>query len=69
VARNFLVEQTAWHATRDPRVDQSPLIASSGFAGRLPSAIAVSLPVRPWNPLRLDWAVDFFPSTNGLKDW
>lgn len=69
VARNFMVEQTAWHAARDPRIDQGPLIANSGIGGRLPSAIAVSLPTRPWNPLRLDWAVDFLPSANGLDDW
>jgi hypothetical protein len=69
VARNFLVEQTAWHAIRDPRVDHGPLIAASGIAGRLPSPIAVSLPARPWNPIRLDWRVRYIPSQNGLNDW
>jgi hypothetical protein len=69
VARAFLVEQTVWHATRDPRVDHGPLIANSGFAGRLPSAVAVNLPAKPWNPIRLDWAVEYLPSTNGLADW
>jgi hypothetical protein len=69
VAENFLVEQTVWHATRDPRVDHGPLLTHSGIGGRLPSAIAVSLPAHPWTPLRLDWAADFHPSTNGLDDW
>jgi hypothetical protein len=69
VARSFLVEQTVWHATRDPRVDHGPLLAKSGIAGRLPSAIAISLPARPWNPIRLDWSADFIPSANGVADW
>jgi hypothetical protein len=69
VARSFLVEQTVWHATRDPRVDHGPLISKSGIAGRLPSAIAVNLPARPWNPIRLDWAAEYLPSANGLNDW
>lgn len=69
VAQSFLVEQTVWQATRDPRVDHGPLISYSGIAGRLPSTIAVSLPAKPWNPIRLDWAADYVPSTNGLGDW
>jgi hypothetical protein len=37
--------------------------------GRLPSALAVSLPAHPWNPIRLDWRVDYLPSSGGLNDW
>lgn len=69
VARSFLVEQTVWHATRDPRVDHGPLIAKSGIAGRLPSPIAINLPARPWNPIRLDWSLDYIPSADRLSDW
>jgi hypothetical protein len=69
LARSFLVEQTVWHATRDPRIDHGPLIVKSGFAGRLPSAIAINLPSRPWNPIRLDWSLDYIPSANGIADW
>jgi hypothetical protein len=69
VARSFLVEQTVWQATRDPRVDHGPLISRSGISGRLPSTIAVTLPAKPWNPIRLDWAADYVPSANGLGDW
>jgi hypothetical protein len=69
VARAFLVEQTVWHATRDPRVDHGPLVSYSGIAGRLPSPIAISLPARPWNPIRLDWSLEYLPSANGLDDW
>jgi hypothetical protein len=68
-AQNFAVEQTAWHATRDPRVDFAPLLAVSGISGRLPSPIAISLPVRPWNPIRLDWSVQYLPSSGGMVDW
>ena len=68
VAQAFLVEQTVWHATRDPRVDHAPLIARSGISGRLPSAIAVTLPAKPWNPLRLDWAIEYLPSSSP-DDW
>jgi len=69
VARSLMVEQTVWHATRDPRVDHGPLIAKSGIGGRLPSPIAISLPAKPWNPLRLDWSIDYLPSMNGVNDW
>lgn len=69
VARNFMVEQTAWWATRDPRFDHGPLIAKSGIAGTLPSPIAVTPPVQPWNPIHLDWQIEYIPSTNGVADW
>ncbi len=69
LAQNFLVEQTAWHATRDPRVDHGPLISLSGITGCLPSPIAVSLPAHPWNPLRLDCRVEYLPSAGGVDDW
>jgi hypothetical protein len=69
LANNFMVEQTAWHAIRDPRVDHGPLISQSGLAGRLPSPIAISLPGRPWNPIRLDWSIDYLPSLDALSDW
>lgn len=69
VANNLVIEQTAWWATRDPRFDHGPLIAHSGIVGTLPSPIAVSPPVRPWNPIHLDWEIEYIPSTNGVKDW
>jgi hypothetical protein len=69
LARNYSVEQTVWWATRDPRVDHAPLLARSGFAGTLPSPIAVSLPVKPWNAIHLDWQVQFVPSADGVADW
>ncbi len=69
VARNFTVEQTVWWATRDPNFDHAPLTAMSGIAGTLPAAIAVSPPVKPWNPLHLDWKLEYIPSTNSVKDW
>lgn len=69
VAKNFIVEQTAWWATRDPRFDHGPLVAQSGIAGTLPSPIAVTPPVQPWNPIHLDWQIEYIPSTNGVADW
>jgi len=68
-ARNFMVEQTVWWATRDPRVDHAPLTAQSGIAGMLPSVIAVSPPVRPWNPIHLDWRIQYIASDGGVKAW
>jgi hypothetical protein len=68
-AQNFMVEQTVWWATRDPRVDHAPLVTKSGITGMLPSAIAVSPPVHPWTPLHLDWKVQFIPSPRGIEDW
>jgi len=67
--QNLQVEQTAWWATRDLRVDQAPLTAVSGLAGMLPSPVAVNPPVLPWTPLHLDWSVQFIPSANGVGDW
>jgi len=67
--QNLQVEQTAWWATRDLRVDQAPLTAASGLAGMLPSPIAVSPPLLPWTPLHLDWQIQFIPSANGVADW
>jgi len=69
VEQNFIVEQTAWQATRDPRIDHRPLIAHSGVAGFLPCPLAVSLPAQPWNPIRLDWRVEYLPSAGGVDDW
>ncbi len=67
--QNLQVEQTAWWATRDLRVDQAPLTAVSGLAGMLPSPVAVSAPLLPWTPLHLDWQVQFIPSADGVSDW
>ncbi|HEY4940106.1 MAG TPA: hypothetical protein VII56_01655 [Rhizomicrobium sp.] len=67
--RNIAVEQTAWWALRDPRIDHAPLLAQSGFAGTLPAPFAVSPAAQPWNPRHLDWAVEFVPSPNGVNDW
>jgi hypothetical protein len=69
VTTRFMVEQTAWWATRDPRVDTGPLVARSGIRGTLPSPVAVNLPVRPWNPIHLDWEIEYVASPNGLADW
>jgi hypothetical protein len=69
VANRFMVEQTAWWATRDRRSDHSELIARSGISGTLPSPIAVTPPVRPWNPIHLDWQIEYIPSTHGATDW
>ena len=69
LAKNYMIEQTAWWATRDPRFDHGPLAANSGIAGTLPSPIAVTPPVRPWNPVHLDWQIEYIPSTNGVSDW
>jgi hypothetical protein len=68
-ARNFAVEQTVWWSTRDARTDPAPLISKSGYAGMLPSPIAVTPPVIPWTPLHLDWEVQFIPSAHGVDDW
>jgi len=63
-AEVFAVEQMAWQVSRDDRRDSSPVIAASGFAGTLPSPIAVTLPSRPWTPLHLDWKVALFRASD-----
>ncbi|MBZ5602681.1 MAG: hypothetical protein LAO79_10280 [Acidobacteriia bacterium] len=69
VANRFMVEQTAWWAARDPRFDAAPLVAHSGIRGTLPSPIAINLPVRPWNPIHLDWEIEYVASPGGTSDW
>lgn len=49
-----------WAADADAPADAS---------GVLPSAISVTLPVRPWVPLRLDWAAQYMASPRGVHDW
>ncbi|HKD78090.1 MAG TPA: hypothetical protein VKH81_00245 [Candidatus Angelobacter sp.] len=65
----FMVEQTAIWAARDPRFDAAPLLARSGFRGTLPSPISINLPVRPWNPIHLDWELEYVASAGGAADW
>jgi hypothetical protein len=66
-ATRFMVEQTAWWATRDQRIDSAPLVARSGISGMLPSPIAITPPQRPWNPLHLDYQVELM--LNSIGDW
>lgn len=68
-AQRIAVEQTAWHALRDPAVDPAPLVANSGLRGRLPSPIAITLAGAPWLPRHLDWEVEYVPSQKGPNDW
>ena len=68
-ARQFAVEQTAWWALREPRVDPVPILARSGLQGVLPSPQAISPPVQPWSPLYAEWEAEYQPSTNGVADW
>lgn len=68
-ARNFMVEQTAWWAARDPRIDASAIVANSGFRGTLPSPVAVNLPTRPWTPIHLDWEIEYVASPGEVSDW
>jgi hypothetical protein len=67
-AEVFAVEQTVWQVARDDRRDIGPLLSASGFAGTLPSAMAVSLPKIPWVPLHLDWEVELYSSAD-FADW
>jgi hypothetical protein len=67
--RNVLVEQTAWWSLRDPRIDPAPIVSRSGLAGTLPSPLAVTPAHPPWNPLHLDWEVEFTPAPGGIGDF
>ncbi len=69
VPDNWRVEQTAWWVTNDPRLDPTPVLTRSGITGTLPSPLAISPPNEPWNPLHLDWEVEFTPSAGGINDW
>ncbi len=67
-ARTYAVEQVAWWVSRDPRRDLGPLVAASGFAGMLPSPVAISPPSLPWVPLHLDWELELLPQPD-LTGW
>lgn len=69
LAQNFAVEQTAWWAIRDPRVDQTRLLQQSGIKGMLPSPVGITPPVRPWLPRHVDWEVEYLPSAHDAHDW
>jgi hypothetical protein len=69
LTQNFAVEQTAWWAIRDPRVDQTRLLQQSGIKGMLPSPVGLTPPVRPWLPRHVDWEVEYLPSAHEAHDW
>ena len=71
LANNFMVEQTAWHAIRDPRVDHGPLISQSGLAGAVAVSDCYFITGWPWNPIRLDWSIDYLPSPvhSAIGNW
>lgn len=66
---NAMVEQTAWWAMRDSRLQPAGVLAHSGLRGQLPSPVALSPPSRPWIPIHLDWRVAYLPSASGPRDW
>jgi hypothetical protein len=67
--KNVMVDQTAWYAARDPRVDSGALITRTRFTGMLPSPVSVGLPKTPWSPVHLEWLVEYTPSAGGVNDW
>ena len=67
--QSVMVDQTSWLVTRDPRIDHGPVVARSPFAGTLPSPVSIGLPNTPWNPVHLDWNIQYIPSAAGLADW
>ena len=69
LAQTLTVEQTAWWALREPRLDAAPVLISSGLEGTLPSPVAVTPPVKPWTPLHIDWEAEYLPSPAGERDW
>jgi len=69
LAHALVVEQTAWWALRERRLDAAPLLVSSGLEGTLPSPVAVTPPVKPWTPLHIDWEAEYLPSPAGERDW
>jgi hypothetical protein len=69
MTNNWGVEQTAWWVMNDPRIDPGPLLTQSGITGTLPAPIAITPRQHPWNPLHIDWRVEFAPSPGGMADW
>ncbi|MDM0043059.1 hypothetical protein QTH91_01060 [Variovorax dokdonensis] len=69
LADTVQVQQTAWWAMRDPRTDSAAMLSLAPFSGTLPSPVAINLPSRPWNPLHLEWRVDYIASPRPIDDW
>ena len=67
--RRIEVEQTAWWAVRDTRVDPSGLVSLSGLTGTLPSPIAVTPARRPWTPVHLEWRVEYGHAPRAPRGW
>jgi hypothetical protein len=68
-AETMIAQQTAWWAMRDRRADTSALVNLAPFTGTLPSPVAINLPSRPWNPLHLEWQVEYVESPGAASDW
>lgn len=46
--------------------DPLPVVRTDGV---YPAPLSITLPERPWNPLHLDWSVEWTPSRRALHDW
>lgn len=67
--RRIAVEQTAWWALRDDRLDPAGLLVNSGVTGTLPSPVAITPPSQPWTPLHVEWQAEYLPSALGARAW
>lgn len=69
-AQRWEVEQSLpLAAYANPDIDMQALAALSNVTGTVPHVLALRLWRRPWNPLELDWEVEWYPSPRGERDW
>ena len=67
------VQNGAWNAVWEERLDPQALAAAAGITGTVPSKVAVSAWAQPWVPLSFQWNATWFPSSldrsNPLAGW
>jgi hypothetical protein len=66
-------QSSAWNANVSDALDPQVLAAASGLNGVLPDKIAVAGWSQPWDPLFMDWKVEWFPTStdpaHALDGW
>lgn len=58
-----------WWSAFDPGTPASQALAGATVAGVLPCPVGVCTPMRPWNPIHIEWSASYLPSPRGAHDW
>src|SRR5262249_21375355 len=66
-------QSAAWNASVSPKLDPQVLAAASGLQGVVPDKISVEGWSQPWDPIFMDWTVQWSPTgsdpAHALDGW